>query len=273
MMFNPRTDKQMHKTIVITGSTRGIGYGMADEFLKLGCAVMVSSRTQAAVDQAVTALAAKHGPERVAGHVCDVTCFEQVQALWEAAHARWGKVDVWINNAGMSTPAVDWWEQPAERIRTVVETNVVGAFYGSTVALRGMRAQGFGSLYNMEGLGSDGYQVRGLALYGSTKAALRYLDRALAIETRGTPVRVGALNPGMVATELITGQYKDKPDEWQKLKPIFNLISDRVETVTPWLARRVLANSKNGALISWSNPLRIAGRFLLAPFRKRHVFD
>ena len=60
-------------TVVVTGSTRGIGYGLAREFLARGCAVMVSGRGQAAVDKAMSELSEKHGAERVKGFACDVT--------------------------------------------------------------------------------------------------------------------------------------------------------------------------------------------------------
>jgi short-subunit dehydrogenase len=168
---------------------------------------------------------------------------------------------------------MDFWEFPAERIQAVVSTNLIGAMYGSKVALRGMLEQGFGGLYNMEGLGSGGRNVEGLTLYGSTKCGLRYLDDSLARETRGTPVLVGALRPGMVVTDFLTKQFEDRPEEWERAKRIFNILADRVETVTPWLAQKVLANDKNGVCISWQSPYKIMGRFLAAPFRKRDLFE
>ncbi len=261
------------KSVVITGSTRGIGFGLADSFLALGCAVTVSGRTPPAVAAAVEKFATRYDPARVWGHPCDVTRYEQVQALWDAAQAHWGKIDIWINNAGISSPTGNVWDQPPELMRDVVTTNIIGTLYGCRVALRGMLAQGSGSLYNLEGLGSDGRHVKGVALYGTTKHALRYLDEAIADETKGTPVVVGALMPGMVITDMITSQYKNRPDEWAKVKGIFNIISDRPETVTPWLARRALENQKSGARIAWSNPFRMMSRFLTAPFHKRNVID
>ena len=88
------------KTIVITGSTRGIGYGMATAFLEMGCAVVISGRQQAVVDQAVSALADRFGAEKVFGTACDVRKLDQVQGLWDAAAAHFGRIDIWINNAG-----------------------------------------------------------------------------------------------------------------------------------------------------------------------------
>jgi NAD(P)-dependent dehydrogenase (short-subunit alcohol dehydrogenase family) len=261
------------KTVVITGSTRGIGYGLADSFLALGCAVTISGRTLASVEKAVAELVAQHEADRVLGHPCDVTDLEQVQALWDAAKARWSKIDIWINNAGIGHSQMDFCELSPEQIKAVVDTNLVGAMYGAKVALGGMLDQGFGSFYNMEGLGSDDRMVRGLALYGCTKAGLRYLTQSWVQETRGTPVLVGALRPGMVMTDLVTRQYEERPEDWKHDKRIFNILADRVETVTPWLARKVLANKKNGVRITWLTRRKVIGRFLAAPFRRRNLFE
>jgi NAD(P)-dependent dehydrogenase (short-subunit alcohol dehydrogenase family) len=262
------------KSVVITGSTRGIGYGLADSFLALGCAVAISGRTPASVEQAVARLASQYEAARIFGQPCDVTHKEQVQALWDAAKAHLGTIDIWINNAGTAHPQLDFWDCSPEQIQAVVNTNITGAMYGAQVALCGMRDQGSGSFYNMEGLGSDGRRVEGLTLYGTTKCALHYLTDALVEETRGTPILVGALRPGMILTDLVTGQYAGRPkEEWEDAKRIFNILADRVETVTPWLAQKVLANQRSGVRITWLTRRKVIGRFLAAPFRKRDLFE
>ena len=75
-------------------------------------------------------------------------------------------------------------------------TNLVGSMFGAKVALTGMREQGSGGLYNMEGLGSGGRRVEGLTLYGCSKSSLCYLTDALVEEMKDTPILVGALRPG-----------------------------------------------------------------------------
>ncbi len=260
------------QTVLITGSTRGIGYGLADSFLALGCAVTISGRTQESVDKAMATLSAKHGADRILGHPCDVTQIEQVQALWDQAQAHYGKIDIWINNAGVNSSVVNFWELSADQIKSVVGTNVIGAMYGAQVALSGMLDQGFGSFYNMEGFGSDGRQGHGMALYGCSKAGLRYLTDALIHETKGTPVLVGAIRPGMVVTDFLIGHREDQPEVWEQSKRIFNILADRVETVTPWLAQKILENQKTGVRISWLNRGKIMARFLSAPFSKRDLF-
>jgi len=260
------------KVVVITGSTRGIGYGLADAFLYLGCAVTISGRTQASVEEAVSKLSAKHQADRVLGRVGDVTQIEQVQALWDAAVAHFGRIDIWINNAGINHPRRDFWKHSPERIQAVVDTNLVGVMYGSQIALRGMLDQGFGSLYNMEGMGSDGRQVEGMTLYGTTKYSLHYLTDALVEETKETPVLVGALSPGMVITDMLTSDEVRSEEDWETTKRIFNILADRVEDVTPWLAQQILDNDKTGVRIKWLTRGKIMIRFLAAPFRKRDLF-
>jgi NAD(P)-dependent dehydrogenase (short-subunit alcohol dehydrogenase family) len=144
--------------------------------------------------------------------------------------------------------------------------------FGCKVAIRGMLDQGFGAVYNMEGLGSDGRWVEGLTLYATTKYGMRYLDESLAKEVEGTGLIVGAIAPGMVVTDLITDQYEKRPEDWESAKAIFNVLADRVETVTPWLAEQILANEKNGQRIAWLTRTKIMGRFLTARLRPRDLF-
>jgi NAD(P)-dependent dehydrogenase (short-subunit alcohol dehydrogenase family) len=88
------------KIVVITGSTRGIGFGLAEAFLDLGCAVVVNGRSQTSVDQAIQRLAVRHNTEQILGFAADVADLAQVEAMWSAAIDRFGQVDIWINNAG-----------------------------------------------------------------------------------------------------------------------------------------------------------------------------
>ncbi len=261
------------KTVVITGSTRGIGFGLAQGFLERGCAVAISGRSTERVDAAAQALVERFGAERVLGQACDVSKYEQVQALWDAAAQRFGRVDIWVNNAGVAHGQSSLFSQDPEEIRANIDTNILGELYGTRVALAGMKAQGSGAIYNMEGLGSTGRRVEGMTVYGTTKYALAYFNRALAQETEGTGIITGVLRPGMVVTDLLTVQRDDDPRAWERQKRIFNILADKVETVAPWLAEQMLANTKNGAVINWTKGGKMMLRFLTAPFVKRRVIE
>ncbi len=262
-----------NRVVVITGSTRGIGYGLAKAFLSLGCSVTVSGRGEEAVEKAVAGLRSEYEAERIFGQSCDVTIFDQVQALWNQSVEKFGKIDIWINNAGQSGNQGMVWELSAEGARIPIKTNILGTIYGSQIAVRGMLAQGNGAIYNMEGMGSDGRKHAGLTLYGTSKYAVHYFTESLALEVKGTPVIMGALRPGMVATDLITDHYKNRPEEWQRVRKIFNIIADSVENVSPWLARRILANQKNGALLVYSSMWKLLWRFVSQSFIRRNLFQ
>lgn len=261
-----------NKIVVITGSTRGIGYGLADAFLAQGCSVIVSGRAQESVDQARAELSKRHEPAKITGLACDVSRFQQVQALWDFAVSRFEKVDIWVNNAGQGQGQTPLWELDSQIIESLIDANCKGALFGCKVAVSGMLKQGSGAIYNMEGFGSDGRKMKGLTLYGSSKRALAYITDSLALELKGTGVIVGGLRPGMVATELITKPYEGNPEKWKKVERLFNIVSDRVETVTPWLVRKMLANKKNGVRFKWFSGAKAARRFLAAPFVKRKIF-
>lgn len=263
----------MSKTIVITGSTRGIGFGMAAEFLKRGHNVVVSGRSQGAVEKAVAELAKDFESRQVLGQPCDVTRLEQVEALWQAAVTRFGRVDIWINNAGIGHPMVPVWELSPKTVDTIIQTNIMGTYNGCRVAISEMLKLGGGQIYNMEGFGSNGRVRGGISVYGASKSATTFLTRSLADELKATPVIIGTLQPGMVATDLLTDQYKEKPEEWARVKRIFNIIAERVETVAPFLVDRILANQKNDAKISFMSQAKLVWRFTTAPFIKRNVFD
>ena len=260
------------KSVVITGSTRGIGYGLAECFLERGCQVVVNGRSATAVDEKVIILGKKYAADRVAGQAGDVTKPEDHHALWETAVAKFGKVDIWINNAGIGHPMLMVKDIPVDMVNRVVDIDLKGVIFGSQVAVEGMSQQGFGHLYNMEGFGSNGRTRPGISVYGATKAGVRFLTESLTAETKASPVKVSALSPGIVITEFITDQYKDDPQGLEEAKRIFNLLGDRVETVTPWLVDKVLSNDKSGARFEWLTPRKVTWRFMTARFNKRNLF-
>ncbi|MET7399302.1 SDR family oxidoreductase [Dactylosporangium sp. NPDC005572] len=246
--------------VVVTGGTRGIGAGLVRAFTDRGCAVVYCGRSAAAVSR-----------ERLLAVRADVTDRDDVRRVWDEAVNAFGKVDVWINNAGVTTARRPLWDLPPDELDTVVDVNLRGLAHACAVVLGAMRAQGHGALWNMEGFGSGNQKALGLAGYGMTKRAVTYLTDALAKELgKDSPVTVAHLSPGMVVTDLLSHDYS--PDELARVKKVFNILADRVETVTPWLAERVLAGVPNGGRVAWLTTPKAFGRFATAPFRKRDLF-
>ncbi len=260
------------KNIVITGSTRGIGFAMAKEFLKAGCQVTLSGRGDALPKHAREELQSYESRFQYAP--CDVQKKSDLEALWNAAVQRFGAVDIWINNAGQNTPHALLWETEERYVRAVLETNVLGMILGSQVAANGMLAQGHGAIYSMEGLGSNNMIQPKTILYGTTKHALTYFMKGLARELTGTGVIAGRLSPGMMLTDFITktpdgavAAIENDPS----FRRIFNILADRPETVAAFLVPAMLKNTKNDRQIAWLTGGKAALRFMTAPFHKREL--
>lgn len=260
----------MGQVIVVTGSTRGIGLGMAQSFAARGCRVVVNGRSQAAVDAALARL----GPGGHVGVAGDISQPADVQRLWDAAAGVTGRVDVWINNAGLIAPRRSFHEIPFDQVRQLVDVNLLGTMACCQVAIAGMLRQGGGHIYNFEGFGSDGMVRPGLTTYGSTKRALRYFTRSLEREYRGSVVRISTLSPGIVATDMLSTETRGLTSEQlAQTRRIYNILGDKVDVVAPWLAGQVLANDRHGARIAWLTPWKAASRFATARFRRRNIFE
>ena len=256
-------------TIVVTGSTRGIGHGLAREFLIRGHRVVLTGRSRASVDAGLAALA---GLGEVIGQPCNVGDLSAVQALWDFALAKFGRVDVWINNAALAPDHALFVEIPGAQIAATIAANLTGTMYGTRVALAGMLKQGSGKIYTFEGFGSDGMTSPGLAVYGATKRAVRYFTNAVAKEYADSPVLIGSLSPGMVPTDLLIYSSRgEDPAQWKRTKRIMNILGDTVETVTPWLAEQAIANQKNGAKIAWLTRGKAFRRFMSPKYRQRDI--
>lgn len=253
-------------TFVITGSTKGIGFALAQYAVSQGHNAVISGRTQQAVDAAVTKLS---GPGQAAGKATDVSDAAQVQALWDFAVEQFGQVDVWINNAGVAYTTHRIVDTSPEDLRTMVTTNIFGTAFGSQVAARGMVAQGSGRIFNILGGGSDGEYFPGMGLYGTTKRGLDYFTRALVKELKDTPVLVGRVRPGMVVTEGVKREIAADPENFAKSRKIMNALADLPETVAPYLVDQMLAMQKSGGKIAWLSGGKIAKRMMLSRFKPR----
>ena len=189
------------KTAVITGSSRGLGFAIAKALAEQGASVVLAARTEETLHSATTEL--RNQGYKAEGYVCDTANLEDVEKLAQGAVSTFGRFDIWVNNAGISAPYGITMSISPERIKKVVDTNIMGVYYGSHVAMRHFLTQGSGKLINLLGRGESGpvpYQNP----YASSKAWVKSFTQALAREYAGSGVEVMAINPGLVITEMLT---------------------------------------------------------------------
>lgn len=208
-----KKDRIDRKTAVVTGGTRGIGHAVAEALLQDGMNVFICGKNQAGVEQAVRQLESRH-PQSAAGAVCDVRDYEQVRGMMQQAEARFGAVDVLINNAGIGSFASvekmtpdDW--------RAVIETNLSGLFYCCHEAIPLMKKRGGGYIINIGSLAGRNFFPGGSA-YSASKAGLIGFSEALMQEVRYDHIRVSYIMPGSVETEF-GGSTPDPSKTWKLL--------------------------------------------------------
>ncbi len=187
------------RVAVITGGSRGLGKAMAEALAEAGAAVVVASRSEADCAKVIEEIRKSTGRDGLAVKT-DVTDETAADRLAKRAAAAFGRIDVWINSAGVNIrhPIEDF---PAEDGATVFDVNLKGAWLCCRAAGRVMRKQKFGSVINVGSVLS----VMGLAersAYCASKAGILGLTRTLALEWAPVNVRCNALCPGPFLTEI-----------------------------------------------------------------------
>jgi NAD(P)-dependent dehydrogenase (short-subunit alcohol dehydrogenase family) len=249
------------KTIVITGSTRGIGLTMARNFLRLGHQVVINGRNEDKVKETVSRL--KETNPDVAGVPGNVSMDETHDKLIESAVSFFGKIDIWINNAGIPQPYKHIVELDSGVIHKLIDTNIYGLIIGSQKAAEQMIRQDFGKIFNMEGFGSDGRIMAKLGLYGTTKRAVSYFSKSFAKELKDTPVQIGILSPGMVRTDFLNDSIVSaSPEEAKRFEKVNNILAEDVEVVSKFLVREILKSSKNYDRIKYLSRVGILFRLI-----------
>jgi glucose 1-dehydrogenase len=260
------------KVAVITGGTRGIGLAIAGTYTQHGARVVISSRSPESVEQALEQL--NMPKDQVIGLPCDVRDLEQVQSLAGSASGRFGRIDIWVNNAGVSGPYGPTLEISPERFVEVVQTNIMGVYHGSMVAAHHFTTNGSGKLINVVGRGARG-PVPYQNAYASSKAWIKSFTMALAKEIEGREIGVYVLSPGMVLTdmlerpEVVRGYEEKLGTRYQLVLRMWSGPADEAAAAALWLAspatdgktgidRRLLTGPKLAA-----GALRELGRRLL----------
>lgn len=264
------------KTVVITGSARGLGYEMAKCFRKKNFNVIVSDILKKDVDNAKKNIIQEKGSGEVIGIVCDITKSNDIINLIKETKKKYSKIDFWINNAGVNQPDKLIWKMSDEEISKMIDIDLKGTIIASKYIMEVMEEQGYGAIYTVEGHGSNDAIIPGISIYGTAKRGVTYFIKALAKEAEKNrlDIIVGALSPGIMITDFLVNSFRDKKIELsEKNKKVYNILGDYPDVVAKYLVNRMINNTNNGVRISWLTNRKAIFRFISSMFKKRNLLD
>ncbi|XP_052194596.1 chlorophyll(ide) b reductase NOL, chloroplastic [Diospyros lotus] len=233
--------------VLITGSSKGIGFALAKEFLKAGDNVVICSRTAERVESALQNLRREFGEQHVWGTTCDIRQGEDVKNLVAFAKEKLKYIDIWINNAGSNAYSYKPLSEASdEDLIDVVTTNTLGLMICCREAIKMMLNQPRGGhIFNVDGAGSDGRPTPRFAAYGATKRSVVHLTKSLQAELQMQDVKnviVHNLSPGMVTTDLLMSGATTK-----QAKFFINVLAEPAEVVAEYLVPNVRSIPSNGS--------------------------
>lgn len=239
------------KVAVITGGSRGLGLAIAQTYALAGAKLVIASRTQRTVDMAVDLLRASGA--QVTGFACDVADIVQVEALATHAIKTFGRIDIWVNNAGLSAPYGPTAHIPTRDFSNVINTNIVGTYNGSVIAMRHFVPQKSGKLINLLGRGDSG-AIKYQNAYSSSKVWVRNFTKALASEYKSSGVDVFGFNPGLVRTDMLSqvhavAGYEGKVNAIRFVAALWGNDADVPAQKALWLASAA-TNGKSGLMVT-----------------------
>ncbi len=189
-----------NKIVVITGSSRGIGKAIAQACARSGASVVVSSRNSSSLSKCVDEM--RREGLTVKGYTADVSREGDIERLFQNSQKEFGRIDVWVNNAGISGGYRTLQSMSAGEIREVIDTNLMSTFLACQLLIPYFISAGGGTIINMSGRGGHGNPSPYQTPYGASKAAITSLTRSLAAENKGKPISINCLFPGMVETDI-----------------------------------------------------------------------
>lgn len=205
MRFKMRLDG---KVILVTASTRGIGYAIVERCAKEGAIVYMAARDMEAAAKKAASL--KEKGYRIKPVFNDAYNYSSYKDMVEETVKNEGHLDVLVNNFGTSNPRKDKDIEGTEFNDYIgtIHVNLASVFLSSQAAIPHMTANGGGSIINISSIGGIVPDISQIA-YGTSKAAINYLTKLIAVQEARNNIRCNAILPGMTATEAVTSNLSD----------------------------------------------------------------
>jgi short-subunit dehydrogenase len=214
------------KVIVITGASQGFGKALAKALKQENAQVIISSHDKESLEKTARELSVDH-------FIADVTSPDNLKELGKYVVEKYGKLDFWINNAGIQIAPSVVEEVDIKKLHNLFEVNFFGYFYGCQIALLQMKKQKSGVIININSTaGLDGKPE--ISAYSSSKFAIKGLTESIRKEVKNFDIKILGVFPGGMQTDIYKEKYPDDIKEYMEVetvveKVISNLKSDNPE--------------------------------------------
>jgi NAD(P)-dependent dehydrogenase (short-subunit alcohol dehydrogenase family) len=213
------------KVIVITGGSQGFGKELAKAFINNGSKVIVSSHEKESLELTANELSTD-------SFIADVTSIEDIKKLSEYVVQKYGKIDIWINNAGIQIAPSLVEEVNIEKLHYLFDVNFFGYFYGCQVALTQMKKQNSGVIININSTaGLDGKPE--ISAYSSSKFAIKGLTESIRKEVKDLNIQIYGIFPGGMQTDIYKEKYPEDIKEYMEVDTVVEKVINNLKSDSP----------------------------------------
>jgi len=213
-----------NKVVVITGSTKGFGKSLATFFKKENCQVIISSDNSEDLEKVKQEIATD-------SYLADVTKPEDLTSLAAYVNDKYGRIDIWINNAGIQIAPSSIEDIDIAKLKRLFDINFFGYFYGCQTALKYMKAQESGLIVNINSTaGLDGKSM--ISAYSSSKSAIKGLTESIRKEVDGN-INIYAVYPGGMQTDIYKEKIPNDISEYMLVDDVVQKVIDNLKSNNP----------------------------------------
>ncbi len=213
------------KIVVITGGSNGFGKALGEGFLFEGSNVVLVSNEAKILKSTAKELTADYV-------AADATSYDDLKDVSEYVFQKYGKIDFWINNAGIQIAPSVCEEVNIKRLRDLFDINFFGYFYGCQIALRIMKKQGIGTIININSTaGLEGKP--GISAYSSSKFAIRGFTESIRKENQNTAIKIFGVFPGEMQTEIYKEKYPEDFKNYMKVEYVVEKVIRNLKSADP----------------------------------------
>ena len=213
------------KIVIITGGSKGLGKGLASEFIKQGSIVVITSTNESELKTTASEIGAD-------SFLVDATSAKETAELAQSVVSKYGRIDIWLNNAGIQIAPTEVEDVPEDKLYKLFQVNFFGYFFGIQSALKTMKHLGSGTIININSTAGLSGKPN-LSAYVSSKYAIKGLSESVREEIKDTNIKLLQIFPGGIQTDIYDEEVPADINEYMSIDYAVGKIMDNLTSSNP----------------------------------------